>query len=99
MKYTFSTNSTSPVQVVEAVDFSDELDYLGDVPVPGAKRIRRSGFYNKASRRPAGGAEDYSLKLASPVLVKLEDGTSAVASREGVRAYAGRTGQSVPEGF
>jgi hypothetical protein len=82
-------------QVTESIDFSDELPLFGgSVEVDGARRIRRSGFYNKASRRPAGGAENYALKAESPVLVKLVDGTVAVASTEGLAAYLSRTGQS-----
>lgn len=86
-------------QVSESIDFSDELDLLGGfVQVAGARRIRRSGKYNKASRKPQGwrtrGASDYALKAESPILVKLVDGTVAVASEDGLAAYLARTGQS-----
>ena len=86
-------------QVTESIDFSDELELFGgSVAVRGARRIRRSGFYNKASRKPAGwktqGAVDYSLKPESPILVKFVDGTTAVASAEGLAAYLVRTGQA-----
>lgn len=82
-------------QVSESIDLSDELPLFGgSVAVEGARRIRRSGFYNKATRRPAGGADNYSLKSESPVLVKLVDGSVAVASAEGLAAYLARTGQS-----
>jgi hypothetical protein len=95
MKTAYSTPTSSVPAIAETVDFTDELDALGGaLPVPGSRRIRKSGFYNKASRRPAGGASDYSLKAESPVLVKLVDGTVAVASAEGVAAYAARTGQT-----
>jgi hypothetical protein len=91
--------SASVPQVTESIDFSDELDLFGgSLAVQGARRIRRSGFYNKADRKPAGwrtqGAVDYSLKSESPVLVKLANGTVAVASAEGLAAYLVRTGQA-----
>lgn len=95
MKTAYSNPTSSVPAIAETVDFTDELTHFGgNLPVPGARRIRKSGFYNKASRRPAGGAADYALKAESPVLVKLVDGTVAVASAEGVAAYAVRTGQS-----
>ena len=95
MKTAYTPPTSNVPAIAETVDFTDELDVLGGtLPVPGSRRIRRSGFYNKASRRPAGGAENYCLKAESPVLVKLVDGTVAVASAEGVEAYAARTGQS-----
>jgi hypothetical protein len=82
-------------QVAESIDFSDELPLFGgSIEVVGSRRIRRSGFYNKASRRPAGRAANYSLKSESPVLVKLVDGSVAVASAEGLAAYLTRTNQA-----
>lgn len=82
-------------QVSESIDFSDELPLFGgSVAVEGARRIRRSGFYNKATRRPAGGAANYSLKSESPILVRLVDGSVAVASEQGLAAYLARTGQA-----
>jgi hypothetical protein len=82
-------------QVAESIDFSDELPLFGgSIAVIGSRRLRRSGFYNKATRRPAGGADDYSLKSESPVLVKLVDGSVAVASAEGLAAYLTRTNQA-----
>jgi hypothetical protein len=95
MKTAYSNPTSNVPAIAETVDFTNELDALGgNLPVSGARRIRKSGFYNKASRRPAGGASDYALKAESPILVKLVDGTVAVASAEGVEAYASRTGQS-----
>lgn len=96
MNHTTHTAAAQGVpQVAESIDFTDELSLFGDVvEVTGARRIRRNGFYNKRSRRPAGGRENYALKAESPVLVKLVDGTVAVASAEGLAAYLARTGQS-----
>lgn len=96
MKTAYSQPTSSVPAIAETVDFADELDALGGtLPVPGSRRLRRSGYFNKSSRRPAGGASDYCLKAESPVLVKFVDGTVAVASAEGVAAYAEkRTGQT-----
>lgn len=97
MKTAYSNPTSSVPAIAETVDFTDVLDALGgNVPVPGSRRLRRSGKFNASHRRPAGGASDYALKAESPILVKFVDGTTAVASTEGVAAYAaGRTGQSV----